>query len=119
LATHTPPPVPPGAVDYLASTEALLASFPVDAQRGRGPEIATWARQLLLDTRLLIDSPAGSDTELVRLLQDLELVLAQIASLPANNPQLEIQLIEEAIRQNRVLARLRLAAGTANSNGDD
>jgi hypothetical protein len=39
--------------------------------------------------------------------------------LPANNPQLEIQLIEEAIRQNRVLARLRLAAGTANSNGDD
>lgn len=117
--SSTPPPVPPGAVDYLARTEALLASFPVDAQRGRAPVIADWARQLLLDTRLLIDSPAANNAELVRLLQDLELVLAQIASLPAHDPQQEIRLIEEAIRQNHVLARVRLAAGSAGVNGDD
>jgi hypothetical protein len=119
LVSSPPPPVPPGAVDYLARTEALLASFPVDAGRGRAPEVAGWARQLLLDTRLMINSPIGGDAALVRLLQDLELVLAQIASLPAQNPQQEILLIEEGIRQNRVLARLRLAAGTAGVIGDD
>jgi len=113
------PPVPPGAIDYLARTEALLASFPVDAGRGHAPEVAGWARQLLLDTRLMIDSPIGHDDALVRLLQDLELLLAQIASLPAHNPQQEILLIEEGIRQNRVMARLRLAAGTAGATGDD
>jgi len=119
LVNGPPPLVPPGTGDYLARTEALLASFPVDAGRGRAPEVAGWARQLLLDTRLMIDSPMGSDAPLVQLLQDLELLLAQIASLPAHNPQQEILLIEEGIRQNRVLARLRLAAGTAGVTGDD
>lgn len=108
------------AADYLVRTEALLAAFPAGAREGRGQEVAAWARQLLLDTRLLLDSPAAVDPDLAPLLSDLEFVLAQIASLRAQDTPTEIELIEDGIEQNRVLARLRVAAGAANDvNGDD
>jgi hypothetical protein len=108
------------AADYLARTEMLLAAFPSGARQGRAPEVAAWARQLLLDTRLLLDSPAAIDPDLSPLLSDLELVLAQIASLRARDPAGEIEMIEDGIEQNRVLARLRLAADAAGGvNGDD
>jgi len=119
VALPPSPPAPPGAADYLTRTAALLTSFPTNARRGGSHEVAEWARQLLLDTRLLIDEPAGGTTDLMRLLQDLELVLAQIALLPATDPQQEILMIQDGIRQNQVLTRLRLAAGAAVTNGDD
>jgi hypothetical protein len=107
------------AADYLARTEELLAAFPSGTQDGRSADVAEWASQLLLDTRLLIDSPTGSDPAIAPLLSDLELVLAQIASLRDGDQQ-EITLIVDGITQNRVLARLRVAAGAAaGSNGDD
>jgi hypothetical protein len=136
-ATRTPAPLTPpvtaagpdveaphefklAAADYLQRTEALLAAFPAGAREGRGSEVAAWARQLLLDTRLLIDSPAALDPGLAPLLSDLELVLAQIAALRTEDTPQEIELIEDGIEQNRVLARLRLAAGAAAGvNGDD
>jgi hypothetical protein len=69
---------------------------------------------------LLLDSPAAVDPDLAPLLSDLELVLAQIASLRTRDAPGEIELIEDGIEQNRVLARLRLAAGAATGvNGDD
>jgi hypothetical protein len=120
-----PAPEPPrefrlAAADYLVRTEMLLAAFPSGARQGRAPEVAAWARQLLLDTRLLLDSPAAIDPDLSPLLSDLELVLAQIASLRARDPAGEIEMIEDGIEQNRVLARLRLAANAAGGvNGDD
>jgi hypothetical protein len=108
------------AADYLARTEELLAEFPEGAEQGRAPEVASWARQLLLDTRLLIDSPAGADPEIKPLLTDLELVLAQIASLREGDDSQEIKLIVDGIEQNRVMARLRVVAGAAaGTNGDD
>jgi hypothetical protein len=108
------------AADFLVRTEALLAAFPAGAREGRAPEVAAWARQLLLDTRLLLDSPAAIEPGLAPLLSDLELVLAQIASLRTQDAPTEIELIEDGIEQNRVLARLRLAAGAAAAvNGDD
>lgn len=108
------------AVDYLVRTEALLAAFPEGAREGRAPQVAAWARQLLLDTRLLLDSPAAVDPDLAPLLSDLELVLAQMASLRSQDAPTEIELIEDGIEQNRVLARLRIAAGAAAAvNGDD
>jgi hypothetical protein len=108
------------AADYLARTEELLADFPDGAREGNAPEVAGWARQLLLDTRLLINSPAGTDPAIAPLLSDLELVLAQIASLREGGDQQEIRLILDGIQQNRVMARLRVAAGAAaGANGDD
>ena len=105
--------------DHMARTEALLAAFPADARGDRAQEVAAWASQLLLDTRLLLDSPASADPELAPLLDDLELVLAQIASLRGEDAQDDIRLIEDGIQQNRILARVRQAADAAGGiNGD-
>jgi len=79
--------------------------------------LSSWARQLLQDTRLLLDSPAGEDPRRRRLLEDLELVLAQItrlgAAAEATRPQgsvAERELIDGTIRRGQVLSRLRSAA---------
>jgi hypothetical protein len=97
------------ATEHLVRTEALLTALPTDAQQGRGARVADWASGLLTDTRLLMDSPAGRDQELKQLLQDLELVLAQIAALPGDVPQAEVQMIQDGIERRYVLLRLRAA----------
>src|SRR5437868_4037942 len=72
--------------------------------------------------RLLLDSPAALDPELKGLLDDLELVLAQIARLPArprggrDASRSELELITRSLEQHDVVPRLRsAAAGLANS----
>jgi len=94
---------------HLSSAEALLAAFPADARAGRTGDVARWAGDLLTDTRLLADTPAGDDPELARLLGDLELLLAQIAAL-GNAPRGgDVRLIQDGMNQNDVLDRLRAA----------
>ncbi|HYK82079.1 MAG TPA: hypothetical protein VEU55_02960 [Gemmatimonadales bacterium] len=98
------------AAQYLTRTEALLTGFRSEARAGR-PEaqFAAQARDLLSTTRLMLDSPAARDRRLRDLLEDLELVLAQIAQLPATGPREEVQLINEGLEQRSVLWRLRTA----------
>ncbi|MGI9077271.1 MAG: hypothetical protein ACR2G6_08075 [Gemmatimonadaceae bacterium] len=71
------------AIQHLTQMEMLLTSFRAEAQGGRvvDDQLSVWAADLLGTTRLLLDSPAGDDQRLKRLLEDLELVLAQIAQL--------------------------------------
>jgi hypothetical protein len=95
---------------HLARTEALLVSFPADARAGRVAQVADWAYDLLIDTRLLIDSPAGADARLAALLDDLELILAQLAALGEHDVADELLLIQQGIQQNDVLDRLRTVA---------
>ena len=62
--------------------EALLTAF----DRSGAPTpiadpVPRWASLLLYETRTLMDAPAADDPELLSLLEDLELVLAQIAQL--------------------------------------
>lgn len=99
---------------HLERTEALFSSLAVDA-RTQGPgEVSGWARELLTDTRLLIGSPAALDPALGRLLEDLELVLSQIAAIPSARAQEEVELIQDGINQSDVLLRMRAAtAGPA------
>lgn len=97
------------AVQHLDRTEALLASLTVDARAGRTEEVAGWAGDLLTDTRLLLDSPAGDDPDLNKLLVDLELVLAQITDLQAGRADVEVEMIQDGINQRDVLLRLRAA----------
>jgi hypothetical protein len=95
---------------YLSSTETLLTGFRADARGGQlDAQFAAEARQLLGSTRLLLDSPAGRDPHLKPLLEDLELVLAQIAVLPAARDTQDVQLINQGIEQRSVLTRLRTA----------
>jgi hypothetical protein len=97
------------ALQHLDSAAALLSALPENARSGRTAEVASWARDLLATTRLLRDSPASEDAQLAALFRDLELVLAQIASLDAAVADDEIELIREGIRENDVLLRVRAA----------
>jgi hypothetical protein len=107
--------------ELLGQTAVLLAALPGEARAGRADEqFATRAVQLLQTTRLLLDSPVASDQRLRVLLEDLELVLAQVAQLPGAAPRnnAEIELINEALEQRDVVPRIRVAvaslAGDAN-----
>jgi len=96
------------AVQYLGRAEALLIDFRADARAGRmDTQFAGQARDLLTTTRLLLDSPAGRDARLKPLLEDLELVLAQIVSLPTTRDAQDVELINQGIDQRSVLTRLR------------
>lgn len=91
---------------YMTSAEALLTTFRTQPQGTLDPEIAIWARDLLTNTRLLLDSPAGEDPKVAALLEDLELIIAQIARLSAPSSE-ENQIIREGMRKTEVLPRLR------------
>ncbi len=97
--------------EYLGETAALLTSLTRDSRDGAvNARFATDASSLLSTTRLLLDSPTGADPALRDLLDDLELVLAQIARLEARRSGDELQFITEAIEARDVVPRLRLAA---------
>jgi hypothetical protein len=100
------------ALQNLSEAEALLTSFRSrsSADQQMDAQLGTWARQLLTNTRLLIDSPVGDDPQRRPLLQDLELVLVQIVQQlsPGSTPQ-DRDLIEKTLQQNHVMTRLRTA----------
>ena len=98
------------AAQYLTRTEALLTGFRSEARSGRpDAQFARQARDLLGTTRLMLDSPAAQDARLKGLLDDLELVLAQIAQLSPHGDNEEVQLINQGLEQRSVLLRLRTA----------
>jgi hypothetical protein len=88
----------------------LLTTFQVDARAGRiDSGLEQWARELISATRLLLDSPAAEEPRLAVLLRDLELVLVQIARYPESRTEGELELIDQALLENDVITRLRLA----------
>ncbi|HET7790407.1 MAG TPA: hypothetical protein VFK78_06375 [Gemmatimonadales bacterium] len=97
---------------YFDRTEAMLAGFRADAKTGRlDPTFVASAKDLLSTTRLMLDSPAAQhDPKLHALLDDLELVLAQITQLksePGSQDAEDIRFITQALEQRGVLLRLR------------
>jgi hypothetical protein len=55
-----------------------------------------------------MDSPDPIEPQLRALLEDLELVLAQIARLPARPDAPDVYLIDQALDQREVIPRLRV-----------
>lgn len=99
------------ATQHLAQVEVFLTMFRVDARGGRPvEESGVAATDLLSTTRLYLDSPASENVQLRNLLEDIELVLAQIAQLTRDNTE-ELTLIDESIEQNGVLLRLQSVVG--------
>ena len=99
-------------VEHLAGTEAMLSSFRAAAKRGEvDAQITTWARNLLTTTRLLQASAAQEDPTMKRLLDDLELVLVQIAQYTSASPHRaeELELIEHSIERRGVIGKLHTA----------
>ena len=98
-------------VQHLSEAEALLTSFRARsaADQQMDAQLGNWARQLLSNTRLLLDSPVANDPVRRPLLEDLELVLVQIVQLsPGSTPQ-DRDLIEKTLKQDHVMTRLRTA----------
>jgi hypothetical protein len=97
--------------EHLARAEALLTVFgtsPNDAALDE--QLASWARDVLSNTRLLLDSPAGRDPSRRRLLEDLERVLVEIVQRsPTAGAAEERAHIERSLERTQVLPRLRSA----------
>ena len=103
---------------YLGQTAALLVSLPAEVRAGRADaELLGRAHDLLLTTRLLLDTPAAADPRIRTLFEDLELVLAQIVRLETQQSRAELDLIRLALEQRDVLPRLRNAV--ADMSADD
>lgn len=104
--------------EYLGQTVALLTALPAAARDGQpDARFVMQAGDLLSTTRLLLDSPAAaSDPRLKALLEDLELVLAQLARLPSEHGKTELNLIKEALVQRDVVPRLRSAVVSISSD---
>lgn len=97
-------------IRHLTEAEAMLTSFALESKDQRtNSQLAGWAKGLLANTRLLLDSPAGDDARRARLLEDLELVLAQIVQLSPAAAAQERDLIDGNIRNGAVMTRLRTA----------
>ena len=101
------------AAVHLAAAEALLVALHAPSETASSDTVVSaWAGDLLGTTRVLLDSPAARDRRTRELLQDLELVLAQIARLRPDAPAdgrgvSDRGLIDQAIRQRQMLTRLR------------
>ena len=94
------------AQGVLGQAEVFLTGYRADVKRGRLDQTdPAEARQLLVATRLLLDSRAASNPQLRVLLEDLELTLAQIAQ-DGGNPQ-DAKNITQDIEQRGVLTQLR------------
>lgn len=103
---------------YLGQAAALLISLPAkDGSQKADATFANKAADLLVTTRLLIDSPAATqDPKLRSLLEDLELVLVQIARLRGERNKGDLDLIHQAVEQGDVLSRLNSAVTTTQSS---
>jgi hypothetical protein len=98
------------AAQHLTEAEAMLTAFKGDLSEGRmDAEISAWGKDLLSNTRLLLDSPAGKDPVRRKLLQDLELVLVQIVQLSPKSSARDRDFIKGAMTDDQVLTRLRTA----------
>ena len=104
---------------YPGETEALLS----DVQARPGGSYSVQAAALLVKTRLLLDSPAATDQRMRDLLEDLELVLAQVANLPAPDGgarhTADLNTIRNAMAERDVVPRLRTAVVTLASLDDE
>lgn len=96
------------AEQTLGQAEVLLTQYRSDAAAGAATTTTPdEARKLLLATRLLLDAPTLSDPRLRDLLEDLELVLAQIAE--GSQMKEDRAVITDGLDRRDVLPRLRAA----------
>ncbi|MFL5494561.1 MAG: hypothetical protein ACJ8DC_09290 [Gemmatimonadales bacterium] len=108
------------AAEHLGQSEAFLTLFRASIRPGGDERLASaTARELLTTNRLLLDSPAMQDRRTRLLLEDLELVLAEIAQLTPEPRDRDLKLIREGIERDGMLPRLRTAvpAGATQTQG--
>jgi len=95
--------------DLFGRADFRLTDFRLRSCSQQTPgEAPAWAGGMLLQTRLLLDAPATRDIELIGLLEDLELVLAQIVGLSRDNCARDVAWIKQGLQERSTLDRLRM-----------
>jgi hypothetical protein len=94
---------------HLSRAEALLTAYGSSAgDPGADAQLSRWARDMLSDTRLLLDSPAARDPARRQLMSDLELVLVQIVQrAPADGAAEDRAHVNRSLERTQMLTRLR------------
>jgi hypothetical protein len=103
-------PVNQASREHLGRAEALfsvIAATPADAVMDS--LTGRWARDMLTNTRLLLDSPAGEDPSRRQLLEDLETVLVMLVQR-SGAPVDERALLDRSLQRTQLLTRLRSGA---------
>lgn len=113
-------PVTTTTSQLLGQTAVLLTALPADgADPASDRRFAQQAGELLTTTRLLLSSRAAeSDPTLRTLLEDLELMLAQVARLRNGETRTERELITEALQQQNLVPRIRTIAAGLGAGAD-
>lgn len=91
--------------EHLTHVETFLTEF---TTRDAPIDFAAQAQDLLGTTRLLIDSKRVRDVRIRKLLEDLELILVQIAALDSTRSE-DRGFIADGLAQNQLRTRLRNA----------
>jgi hypothetical protein len=99
-------------VAVLDKADALLTNFRTRTcnDQASATGINKWAGSLLSETRLLMNSQVGEDPELKRLLNELELVLAQLSDLSAARCENDSAWIKNGMERRDTLERIRTVA---------
>jgi hypothetical protein len=94
--------------DHLGATEMFLTGVRADLTAGRTDADRTVrGRELLARTRLLLGAGQPQSQAVTRLLEDVELLLAEICALPDSGRAADAALIQETFRRNSILPRIR------------
>lgn len=105
-------------LEHLAGSEAMITAFRASARQGSvDPQMASWSQDLVTTTRMLEASRAAADPVMKRLLEDLDLVLTEIAHYATTgqySPD-ELDVIDHAITHRGVLSRLRTTTSPTTS----
>ena len=97
------------ASDLFGRADVLLTDFKVTPCAEQDfASVPDWAGGMLLQTRLLMNTPLAQDRELESLFLDLELVLAQIVGLDKENCARDVGWIRDAMARKSTLERLRM-----------
>jgi hypothetical protein len=100
-------------LDHLADAEVFITTVRADLKAGRSDaKRAERSRELLARTRLLLGPSADRSPAVEQLLQDLELLLAEIAALPPSRPSMDVRLLDESMREGNILPRIRATLPT-------
>ncbi|MDT8342274.1 MAG: hypothetical protein RQ751_12240 [Longimicrobiales bacterium] len=110
-------------LEHLTRSEPLLAMVKSDMARGGLDEgVASWARELLGETRFLMNSGVAFDPEMASLLEDLELVLLQVtlaggAGIEEERAREERALLVDGMEARNVLTRIQVVVPRAGVAG--
>lgn len=98
---------------YLGRAETLLTAFRIDERTPASElDLARWARELLIETRMRLDLPVSRTPAESALLEDLELILLQMSGLGSGVSDVEWQLARETVELKGTLPKLRAVRAT-------